>query len=105
MNQILRGVPNDLLTRRFDPERYQLWAFFGCTTRHYLDELRALIAGKRIDNLDLIVSTRPLYWSDSGFYPLAIVRGLCAAGPSTRSSRRCAPRRRRPSAPRRGEGR
>lgn len=76
MNQILRGVPNDLITRRFDPERYQLWAFMGCTTRHYLDELRALVEGKRTDNLDLIVSTRPLYWSDSGYYPLAIVRGL-----------------------------
>ena len=76
MNQILRGVPNDLITRRFDPERYQVWAFMGCTTRHYLDELRTLVAGKRTDNLDLIVSTRPLYWSDSGYYPLAIIRGL-----------------------------
>jgi len=76
MNQILRGVQNDLLTRRFDPERYQLWAFAGCTTRHYLDELRTLVEGKRSDNLDLLVSTRPLYWSDSGYYPLAILRGL-----------------------------
>jgi peptidoglycan hydrolase-like protein with peptidoglycan-binding domain len=76
MNQILAGVPNDLLARRFDAERYQLWAFVGCTTRHYLDELRKLVAGKRSDNLDLIVSTRPLYWSDSSFYPLEIVRGL-----------------------------
>lgn len=76
MNQILRGVPNDLMTRRFDPERYQLWAFMGCTTRHYLDELRTLVQGKRTDNLDLIVSTRPLYWSDSGYYPLAIIRAL-----------------------------
>lgn len=76
MNQVLRGVPNDLITRRFDAERYQLWAFVGCTTRQYLDELRTLVQGKRTDNLDLIVSTRPLYWSDSGFYPLAIIRGL-----------------------------
>ena len=76
MNQILRGVPNDLITRRFDPERDQVWAFFGCTTRHYLDELRGLIAGKRSDNLDLIVSTRPIYWSDNAFYPLELVRGL-----------------------------
>lgn len=76
MNQILRGVPNDLLTRRFDPQRYQLWSFFGCTTRHYLDELRTLVDGKSTDNLDLIVSTRPLYWSDSAFYPLAQVRAL-----------------------------
>lgn len=76
MNQILRGVPNDLITRRFDPERYQLWAFMGCTTRQYLDELRTLVQGKRTDNLDLLVSTRPLYWSDSGYYPLAIIRGL-----------------------------
>jgi peptidoglycan hydrolase-like protein with peptidoglycan-binding domain len=76
MNQILRGVPNDLLTRRFDPERYQLWAFLGCTTRHYLDELRVLLGSKQTDNLDLIVSTRPIYWTDSSFYPLAVVRGL-----------------------------
>lgn len=76
MNQLLAGVPNDLLTRRFDPERYQLWAFLGCTTRHYLDELRVLLQGKQTDNLDVIVSTRPIYWTDSAFYPLAIVRGL-----------------------------
>lgn len=76
MNQILAGVPNDLITRRFDPDRYQLWAFVGCTTRHYLDELRTIVEGKRTDNLDLIVSTRPIYWNDSAFYPLEIVRGL-----------------------------
>ncbi|MCB9566970.1 MAG: peptidoglycan-binding protein [Myxococcales bacterium] len=76
MNQILAGVPNDLITRRFDPERYQLWAFLGCTTRHYLDELRALVEGKDTQNLDLLISTRPIYWSDSAFYPLAIVRAL-----------------------------
>lgn len=76
MNQVLTGVPNDLLTRRFDPDRYQLWAFVGCTTRHYLDELRTIVAGKRTDNLDLVVSTRPIYWNDSAFYPLEIVRGL-----------------------------
>lgn len=76
MNQILAGVPNDLLSRRFDSQRYQLWAFLGCTTRQYLDELRALIDGKRTDNLDVIVSTRPIYWTDSAFYPLEIVRGL-----------------------------
>ncbi len=76
MNQILAGVPNDLLSRRFDPQRYQVWAFLGCTTRQYLDELRELIDGKRTDNLDVIVSTRPIYWTDSAFYPLEIVRGL-----------------------------
>jgi len=76
MNQILAGVPNDLISRRFDPERYQLWAFLGCTTRHYLDELRALIEGKHTHNLDLIVSTRPIYWSDAAFGPLALVLGL-----------------------------
>lgn len=76
MNQILAGVTNDLVSRRFDPNRYQLWAFLGCTTRHYLDELRALITGKQTDNLDLIVSTRPIYWSDMAFYPLEIVRAL-----------------------------
>lgn len=76
MNHILAGVPNDLLTRRFDPDRYQLWAFIGCTTRHYLDELRIILQGKQTDNLDLIVSTRPIYWNDSAFYPLAILRGL-----------------------------
>ena len=76
MNQILAAVPNDLLSHRFDSQRYQLWAFLGCTTRQYLDELRALIDGKRTDNLDVIVSTRPIYWTDSAFYPLEIVRGL-----------------------------
>jgi len=76
MNQVLAGVANDLLGHRFDPNRYQLWAFLGCTTRHYLDELRGLITGKQTDNLDLIVSTRPIYWSDMAFYPIEIVRAL-----------------------------
>lgn len=76
MNQILRGVPNDLLARRFDPQRDQLWAFAGCTTRHYLQELRALVAGKDTRNLDLVVSTRPIYWSDMGTYPLELIDGL-----------------------------
>jgi hypothetical protein len=76
MNQILAGVPNDLLRHRFDPERYQLWAFLGCTTRNYLDELRGLIDGKDTHNLDLIVSTRLIYWSNTAFGPLTIVRGL-----------------------------
>jgi len=74
--ELLAGVPNDMLTSRFDPQRYQLWAFAGCTTRYYLDELRRLIAAKRPENLDLVVSTRPIYWVDSAFYPLEIVRGL-----------------------------
>ena len=76
MNEILRGVPNDLLSRRFDPQRDQLWAFVGCTTRNYLDELRALVAGKDTQNLDLILSTRPVYWSDMAHHGLAIVRSL-----------------------------
>lgn len=76
MNQILRGVPNDLLTTRFDPQLDQLWAFAGCTTRHYLDELRVLTAGKNTRNLDLVVSTRPIYWRDMGTYPLDMIKGL-----------------------------
>jgi peptidoglycan hydrolase-like protein with peptidoglycan-binding domain len=76
MNQILEGQPNDLLTHRFDPERYQLWVFAGCTTRNYLDELRALVKGKDSRNLDLVVSTRPLYWSDGDFYVMELLGGL-----------------------------
>lgn len=76
VRELLAGVPNDELTSRFDPQRYQLWAFAGCTTRYYLDELRRLVAAKRPENLDLVVSTRPIYWVDSAFYPLEIVRGL-----------------------------
>jgi peptidoglycan hydrolase-like protein with peptidoglycan-binding domain len=76
MNQILAGQPNDLLVRRFDPERYQLWAFAGCTTRNYLDELRALIDGKDTHNLDLVVSSRPLYWRDMATFAIELVRGI-----------------------------
>lgn len=76
MNQILRGVPNDLVSRRFDPQRDQLWVFAGCTTRNYLDELRALVDGKDTRNLDLVVSTRPIYWNDMGTYPLEVIKGL-----------------------------
>jgi peptidoglycan hydrolase-like protein with peptidoglycan-binding domain len=76
MNQILRGIPNDLLARRFDPQRDQLWMFAGCTTRHYLQELRGLVGGKNTRNLDLVVSTRPIYWRDMGTYPLDAIKGL-----------------------------
>ncbi|MCA9694195.1 MAG: peptidoglycan-binding protein [Myxococcales bacterium] len=80
MNAILAGQPNDLLVRRFDPERYQLWAFFGCTTRNYLDELRALVDGKDAGNLDLLVSTRVIYWSDNAAYVLSLLRALLRGG-------------------------
>lgn len=76
MNEILAGVPNDLLATRFDPQLDQLWVFLGCTTQNYLDELRALVGGKDTYNLDLLVSTRPMYWRDSGFLAIAMIRGL-----------------------------
>jgi peptidoglycan hydrolase-like protein with peptidoglycan-binding domain len=80
MNQILAGIPNDLLAHRFDPQLDQLWMFLGCTTTNYLDELRTIVENKDSQNLDLLLSTRPLYWSDMAFYGLEILNVLLNAG-------------------------
>jgi hypothetical protein len=76
MNRRLRGRDNDLEARRYGEDRYQLWMFNGCTTAHYLDELRAADFGKDSANLDLMGSTRPLYWGDTGHGGLAFLDGL-----------------------------
>jgi hypothetical protein len=40
---------------------YQLMMFSGCTTFHYLDDLRRPSEGQQ--DLDLVVSNDSLYWS------------------------------------------
>lgn len=76
MNEILAGVPNDLIATRFDPNLKQLWGFLGCSTDNYLDELRALVEAKDTRNLDLVVSTRAIYWSDGVFFSTSLLQAL-----------------------------
>lgn len=76
MNSILEGQPNALETETFDPDKYQLWFFQGCTTEHYRDELRGIDFGKDSNSLDLMGSEEPLYWDNVGAGGLAFLDGI-----------------------------
>jgi peptidoglycan hydrolase-like protein with peptidoglycan-binding domain len=52
---------NDLAPIRL-PSHYQLMAFDGCTTSRYFDDFRAHPQGASTKKLDLLGSTRELYW-------------------------------------------
>jgi hypothetical protein len=54
---------------------YQLMMFDGCTTFHYVDDLRAA-PGKDSKNLDLVVSTGLLPWSTGSADVLRMLDGV-----------------------------
>jgi hypothetical protein len=54
---------------------YQLMMFSGCTTFHYLDDLRA-VPGKDSKNLDLVTSNDLLYWHNMGANALEMLDGV-----------------------------
>jgi hypothetical protein len=54
---------------------YQLMLFDGCTTNHYVDDLRAA-PGKDSKNLDLVVSTDLLPWSTASADVLRMLDGV-----------------------------
>jgi peptidoglycan hydrolase-like protein with peptidoglycan-binding domain len=54
---------------------YQLMLFSGCTTSHYLDDLRA-VPGKDNKNLDLVVSNEVTYWDKYGGNALQMLDGV-----------------------------
>lgn len=72
--------PNDLPTTGFTSE-YQLLFFSGCSTERYFDELRTLPAGKDTKNLDLLGSTRELYWNATAANLFALLDGVTAGQP------------------------
>jgi hypothetical protein len=67
--------PNDLPETGFTPE-YQLLFFSGCSTHRYFDELRTLPRGKTTKNLDLVGSTRELYWNETAANLFAVLDGV-----------------------------
>ncbi len=77
MRQILAGVPNDLETMPL-PNQYQVMFFSGCTTRNYVDELRALPRGKSSENLDTVTSNDVLYWNDMADNVFIMLDGVLA---------------------------
>jgi peptidoglycan hydrolase-like protein with peptidoglycan-binding domain len=77
MRQILAGAPNDLETMQL-PNEYQMMFFSGCTTKHYVDELRALPKGKSPENLDTITSNDVLYWDDMAANMFIVLDGVLA---------------------------
>jgi peptidoglycan hydrolase-like protein with peptidoglycan-binding domain len=67
--------PNDLPETGFSSE-YQLLFFSGCSTERYFDELRTLPRGKTTKNLDLVGSTRELYWNETAANLFAVLDGV-----------------------------
>jgi len=53
---------NDLKKAKMT-EGYQMMMFDGCTTRNYVDDLRAIPKNKNAANLDIIASNKELPWS------------------------------------------
>ncbi|MFN7135067.1 MAG: hypothetical protein ACK4N5_23530, partial [Myxococcales bacterium] len=62
MREILKDSPNDLERAQLTND-YQLMFFSGCTTKHYLDEMRGIPRNKDQKNLDFIGSDEVLYWN------------------------------------------
>lgn len=77
MREILKDAPNDLERTKLT-DAYQLMFFAGCTTKHYLDELRGIPTNKDSSNLDLIGSDEPLYWNHIGANVLGVLDGVMA---------------------------
>jgi peptidoglycan hydrolase-like protein with peptidoglycan-binding domain len=70
----LHGGKTDLQKTAMTKD-YQLMMFSGCTTYHYLDDLRA-VPGKDSKNLDLVVSNEKLYWNNMGDDALQMLDGV-----------------------------
>jgi peptidoglycan hydrolase-like protein with peptidoglycan-binding domain len=75
MRERLKGAGNDLEKAKMT-DRYQMMFFSGCTTAHYLDELRGIPGNKDRTNLDLVVSDEVLYWSRIGGNVLGTLDGV-----------------------------
>lgn len=54
---------------------YQFMVFTGCTTHHYVDDLRRQ-PGKNTENLDLMVTNKVLYWNNVSESVLTPLDGL-----------------------------
>jgi hypothetical protein len=67
--------PNDLPGTEFT-RGYQLLFFSGCSTHRYFDELRTLPEGKTTKTLDLVGSTRELYWKDTAANLFTMLDGV-----------------------------
>jgi peptidoglycan hydrolase-like protein with peptidoglycan-binding domain len=70
----LNNGPTDLQKTAMTKD-YQLMLFDGCTTNHYVDDLRKA-PGKDSKNLDLVVSTDLLPWSTASRDVLGMLDGV-----------------------------
>lgn len=75
MREILRNAPNDLERARMT-DAYQMVFFSGCTTKHYLDEMRGIPQNKDWRNLDVIGSNDILYWNDIANNVMSVLDGV-----------------------------
>ncbi len=66
---------NDLKKTKLS-DNYQLMMFSGCSTRHYLNELRSIPKNKTAENLDLMVSNHPLLWSSMTSNTFTLLDGV-----------------------------
>ena len=70
----LNGGKTDLQKTSMTKD-YQLMMFSGCTTKYYLDDLRA-VPGKNSKNLDLVVSNEVTYWPNYAGNALQMLDGV-----------------------------
>lgn len=66
---------NDLAKTKLG-DKYQLMFFDGCSTKHYVDDLRRLPRNKSADNLDIVASNRPISWSTGTSDVFAMLDGV-----------------------------
>lgn len=66
---------NDLAKTKLG-DKYQLMFFDGCSTKHYVDDLRRLPRNKTADNLDIVASNRPISWSTGTSDVFAMLDGV-----------------------------
>jgi peptidoglycan hydrolase-like protein with peptidoglycan-binding domain len=66
---------NDLKKTKLS-DNYQLMFFDGCSTKHYVDDLRSVPKNKSAENLDIVASNRPISWSTSTPDVFAMLDGV-----------------------------
>jgi peptidoglycan hydrolase-like protein with peptidoglycan-binding domain len=68
---------NDLKNTKLS-DNYQLMFFDGCSTKHYVDDLRSIPKNKSADNLDIVASNRPVSWSTGTSDVFTMLDGVMA---------------------------
>ena len=80
MNNLMRqqrgeGAATDLSRTAFDGYRYQLIAFYGCKTKHYVDDLRR-VPNKDSSNLHMLATNQSITPTEATYHTNRTISGL-----------------------------